>query len=550
MTEEQALALLYKWLPQQPNKIQKLVFLDCLQEKSYKECAEAHNYQPKYVKAVGYKLWRSISSTIKQQVTKKNLPWISRKYLLTDTEPKNTQVKSASEKLTKLQKASWQVYEPSIITSNQNWGEAVDISKFYGRSEELLTLERWIEQERCRLIGIFGMAGMGKTALTCKLAEQIHEKFDFLWWRSLSDAPPIEDLLSDLILFLSKGQETKADLPKSVEGQILRLIDYLRCSRAILILDNGERIWGSGNHTMPYRQGYEGYGVLLKQLGELEHQSTIVLTSREKPREVELLEGENLPVRSLKLCGFKEAEGRAIFETKGSFSGEEKEWKLLMELYRGNPLFLKIVASAVEKLFNSNLGQFVNSSNQDWLVFDEICDVFDCQFNRLSDVEKAVMYWLAINREPVSLQELRDDLFFPQEKQNLPNVLRSLERRSLIEKSLTNFTLSPVLMEYVTQRFIKQVCDEIKAQEITLLVSHALIKAKSKESVRESQNRAILIPIVELVRSLGKSYQDIECKLKLIVLEIRFCNSPGYAAENLINLASQLNISLSDYDFS
>ena len=560
MTDEQALALICRCLPQQHlNQVQEIVFRASWQGQSYVECAEIHGYSPEYIKAVGYKLWNLLSLTFKERVTKNNFQSILRQHLLTHTELKNTQVKSASEELTKSQEASWQTeHDLPILKSSQNWGEAADISEFYGRSEELLTLESWIEQEHCQLIGIFGMGGIGKTALTSKLAKQIQGKFDFLWWRSLSDAPPLEDLLFDLIHFLSKGQETKADLPKSIEGRISRLIEYLRSSRAIVILDNGETILGSGNHATAYRQGYEGYGVLWKQLGELDHQSTIVLISREKPREVELIEGERLPVRSLKLCGLKEAEGRAIFDKKGSFSGEEKDWKLLMQLYAGNPLFLKIVASVVENLFDSNIGEFIKLSKPNWLVFDEISDLLDCQFNRLSDLEKSVMYWLAINREPVSLQELRDDLFLPQEKQKLPDVLRFLERRclidkaapTLIEKSLTNFTLAPVVMEYVTQRFIEQVCNEIEAEEITLLMSYALIKAKSKESVRESQKRAILIPIVKLVLSLGKSYHNIECKLNLIFKKIRSSDSPGYAIGNLINLSSQLNISSNDYDFS
>ncbi|NMG05535.1 hypothetical protein [Brasilonema sp. UFV-L1] len=137
------------------------------------------------------------------------------------------------------------------------------------------------------------------------------------------------------------------------------------------------------------------------------------------------------------------------------------------------------------------------------------------------------MYWLAIHRETVSLQELRDDIFLPQEKQKLLHVLRSLDRRylidkailreelrfkpTLIEKSLRNFTLSPVVMEYVTERFIEQVCDEIVSEEMTLLMSHALIKTQIKDSVRESQYRAVLISIAKLVLSLGKSYRDIEC---------------------------------------
>lgn len=48
----------------------------------------------------------------------------------------------------------------------QNWGEALDVSRFYGRTTELTTLTQWILQDNCRLVGIFGIGGIGKTALS------------------------------------------------------------------------------------------------------------------------------------------------------------------------------------------------------------------------------------------------------------------------------------------------------------------------------------------------------------------------------------------------
>lgn len=43
-----------------------------------------------------------------------------------------------------------------------------------------------------------------------------------------------------------------------------------------------------------YCQGCEDYGQLFKRLGEVPHQSCVLMTSREKPKELTLLEGESL----------------------------------------------------------------------------------------------------------------------------------------------------------------------------------------------------------------------------------------------------------------
>jgi hypothetical protein len=74
------------------------------------------------------------------------------------------------------------------------------------------------------------------------------------------------------------------------------------------------------------------------------------------------------------------------------------------------------------------------------------------QFQRLSDIEQEIMYWLAINREPVLLEELQEDFVSPISTSELLQALVSLQRRSWIEKIAEAFTQQPVVMEYVITR--------------------------------------------------------------------------------------------------
>ncbi|MFB8795692.1 MAG: NB-ARC domain-containing protein [Microcoleus sp.] len=48
---------------------------------------------------------------------------------------------------------------------------------------------------------VLGMGGIGKTAISVKILKHIQEHFDYVIWRSLRNAPPILDLLADLIQF-------------------------------------------------------------------------------------------------------------------------------------------------------------------------------------------------------------------------------------------------------------------------------------------------------------------------------------------------------------
>jgi transcriptional regulator with XRE-family HTH domain len=446
--------------------------------------------------------------------------------------------------------------EISDRASVQDWGEAPESSIFYGRSEELTTLTQWIVNDRCRLVTLLGMGGMGKTALAVKLAESIQEQFQYVIWRSLRYVPPVEDILAELIRFVCDRHPPTPSLPRRDEGQIpgglstqlSRLIDGLRQHRCLLVLDNFEAVlWDGESHpetlrhrTGSYLAGYEGYGELLKRVGESQHQSAIVLISREKPREIAAIEGKSLPIRSVHLNGLPEIEAREILKAKG-LAGEE-QWDTLIKLYRGNPLALNIVSTAIQDLFNSNVPEFLK---QNTLVIAGFTDILDQQFNRLSGLEKQIIYWLAIHRHPVLLSKLQSDILFHVKKSELIEVLQSLGWRSMIEKSTEPsevlFTLPPIVMKYVANHFVEQVCEQVCEGEIELLCSHALVSSQDG-NLQGFTFKPILTSIKEQLISAFRSKQRIIEHLKslLSILEGKPPLEVGYAQDNLLKLLTEL----------
>ena len=154
------------------------------------------------------------------------------------------------------------------------------------------------------------------------------------------------------------------------------------------------------------------------------------------------------------------------------------------------------------------------------MIFSDIRDVLDQQFKRLSELEQEIMYWLAIEREAVSLNELQENSVRPESKGAFQEALRSLCRRDLVETSATRVTLQNVVMEYMTDRLIDRVCAEISGEKLALFGSYALIKAQAKDYVRESQVRLILTPVAQrLFTTLRK--EGLEKKLKGILSTLR-----------------------------
>ena len=160
----------------------------------------------------------------------------------------------------------------------ENWGEAPNIADFHGRTHELSDLTRWVVTDRCRVVGVFGTGGIGKTALATRLALSVQDNFELVLWRSLRNAPPLEILLDDL---LQRIHGRPAGSAEHGERQVDLLLDHFRHHRTLLVLDNVETIMGAGEPAGSYRKGYAGYGDLFARIADSVHVSCLVLTSRD-----------------------------------------------------------------------------------------------------------------------------------------------------------------------------------------------------------------------------------------------------------------------------
>ena len=406
-------------------------------------------------------------------------------------------------------------------------------------------MESWINSDHCRLIVILGMGGIGKTSLAVKLAQSVAGSFDCVIWRSLLNAPPLEEMLIDWIKLLSNHQD---ELPTTLDGLLNRLRFHLQNRRCLLVLDNLETILKGNCYTGEYRPGYENYAQLLEQIGRTQHQSCLLLTSREKPTLVATLEGKTRPVRSFDLHGLSLVEAKQIFAEVGEFEASEADWQALVQLYSGSPLGLEMVAKYIYNIFFGSIHGFLQLGKP---IFHDLFDVLNRHFSRLSEREQEIVYWLAINREPVSLESLREDLLDPAAKAQLPDTLQSLQRRWTLVQSARSFTLQPVLMEYVTQMLITQMAAEVNGAELRLFNQFAVQKAQAKDYIRQAQAQLLLKPLAEmLIQANGQKNTEYQLKQLLDQQRISAPLKPSYMGGNVLNLLREMGTDLSGIDCS
>ncbi|NEQ70389.1 MAG: NACHT domain-containing protein [Symploca sp. SIO2D2] len=351
---------------------------------------------------------------------------------------------------------------PELNSPLIDWNEAPDIEHFYGRTQELNQLEQWMTTDNCQLVVIMGMGGIGKTALALALTDRIQSQFECIIWRSLVHDSSLANLLDSLLNAFE--QKTL----KNVMRSIAKLIELLEKRRCLLILDGLDVVW----HRVKDRKKYREYNAFLRALS-FHNQSCILITSSEPLPKWEEIVARSQQVRCLTLQGLPPAEALMLLQA-GGFTGKEPGLKALSKLYRGNPLALKTITPLIKSLFGGDVKKFLFQNTL--VVGDRLQVLLTEQFNRLSESERSIVYWLAIWQEPISLYRLQTHWLNLSDPSVIWQGIAALESRWLLEKHFStdepSFTLQPMVMKVVTEKLVKQAQQEISKVEQTGDIQH------------------------------------------------------------------------------
>ncbi len=436
------------------DSLQRCILKEVWQGEKYPQIAKKCNRSEDHIKQVARKLWKMLSEILGEDIKQSNVRSILETKALSNIYNNNgsqivgyinSHINICVEKRQDAEEAKQRSPFPPDSPQNKNQSpiidltEAPELTSFYDRTSELSTLKQWILQAHTRLITVYGLSGIGKSAIALKLIEQTQTEFDYIIWLSLTNTPTLSTIQTELKQFF--GRSPQPPLPT--------VIDYFRSSRCLVILDDVQNIFKSSELAGQYLAGYEDYGKFFKQIATSSHQSCLILLSWEKPREIVTLEAENLSTRTLHLKGLGE-QAAEIFKEKGL--ADEEKWSDLIALYQGHPSWLNIIAATILELFDGSVSLFLAEGTD--LFLGDLEPLLESHLERLSDSEKKAFYWLASQNEAVDISQQPTDSDLS--KSELWPAIQSLARRGLVEKVLvggrSKFQINPVFQQYIQSK--------------------------------------------------------------------------------------------------
>jgi WD40 repeat protein len=431
----------------------------------------------------------------------------------------------------------------------QDWGEAPSLSALFGRSAELDLLRGWVMDDHCRLLTLVGMGGIGKSALAASLAQELAPQFEFVYWRSLALGLPPQFWLARAIGYLSENRLTPAtDTPSAVE-QLTRLLTERRC---LLIYDNFETVLEPGERASRYREDYVNYGWILRAVGEANHRSCMIVTSREKPPEFARLEGPRSASRSLRVSGLSVEASMELLQS-ANLAADHSGWESLVARYGGNALALKVVAETIDELFAGDVEAFLAQTRTD-TVFGDIRRLLDEHVRRLSLLELDILYWLAIEREPQSLAMLHAHELSLTSRAETLEALEALRRRSLVERgdASATFVLQPVIQEYISTCIVDSVLRELTTDQHDVIRRFPLVRGNAKDWVRRSQERFLAEAVLERMEVACGGRAAVEERLmeRISASRVRPLSEQGWEPGTLVNLLRLQRGQLQSLDLS
>lgn len=321
-----------------------------------------------------------------------------------------------------------------------DWGDAPEMIDLWGREQDLDQMQRWILKDRCRFLSLYGLPGVGKSALGVALVERLRPLFDRIVWRSTQRFSDLQALLRDLLHAFGDRQEDPQE-SEDLTGLLESLRDQLKQHRCLIVLDDWD----------PQRNNISD---LISQIGQISHGSCLVTMGTERVNES--LFPSHKQVRSHSLQGLSLEAASSFLETISPLQGSSMDRQYLIQHYGGHPLALRSAGSVIQDLFFGEISLFLEAIRQGGFPLSDLIPILERCISDLSETDQALLHQLALATDPLSIPELRHQIPDVPIRWQLPFILQTLQRRGLLQITPQGLRLLPMISEYWIYRWVNR----------------------------------------------------------------------------------------------
>ncbi|WP_293157727.1 MULTISPECIES: NB-ARC domain-containing protein [unclassified Microcoleus] len=417
--------------------LEKAVVKGLWQGKTYSEIADECGYKSKnYIGDVSRKLFKILSEQLDEDISRHNFSWtiervinsqfvglINSKINWCPNSPQADTNQSIKEKLSK----------------NKGYRDlslAPKITSFYDRITELQTLSRWLIDQNVHLVSVLGLSGIGKTTLVKQFVDLNLQHFDVVIWKNIKLSQSLESIINELLTGIDRDSI-------QTDNKLTQFFNLLRQQKCLIVLDDFQELFIKGELAGDFKTESKNFQNLLKMMTNIEHQSSFILISQEQCQEMISLDENLYPIKCLDLQGLDHTEILKKWGLK-----DDEAWAEFSDMYGGNFVDLKDIASLIKSIFGGKVADFLKEDSL--IVTKDMKSRLTELFKRLSPTEQEIILQLSKLNAPVSREDLRQSLSMS--SMDLMNGLRSLRQRYLlqrIEGEKVLFDLSLVVREYV-----------------------------------------------------------------------------------------------------
>lgn len=427
-----------------------------------------------------------------------------------------------------------------------NWDAIPQTNHMVGRQAELEQLQHWVMQPSHRVIGLFGLAGQGKSALGAELVVQLAEAaaaadqaspaaIEVIIWSTLTTLPSLSHLLEEWLAQLSKStapmpvhQPAPEQLSpatalktheKNVEQLLQQLLEQLRRRRVLLILDGGETLCGSGGPWTEGQPGWEAFDELVRRLADNDHQSCLLFLSRIMPTLWDALARRCSAVRTLTLSGLTAHESLTLLHASSS----AEVTTMLQELAAqcaGHPQTLVTLRELLHT-FGSDLLTLPSFSEP--FLANTLLRTLHAHFVRFAPIEQTILLHLATAPAPQTATSLWLQIAHVGTPVAYLEGVLTLQRHHWLLSSAAGepLTLSTLIKRFIEQHVLVAPTEKTGAiswsllDQVTALRLRRSAPAEQEPQRRVDANRAVMtmpnapFPLLSQTLPYALSHTDI-----------------------------------------